>query len=552
MMPNEALGQRLVEAGAITPDQLRIALIEQQRQHQPLGKLLYRLGFASETQIIDSLAGQLSLKRFDARQHANQPNDSIRIPETLARRLHILPLAWDEATSRLTLASAEPHDPLLQQSLVSHLPVHFSLDIFLASESEIEHGLEQLYGHQLSIDSILKEIEGRQLIEVISGDSPAVRLLDALLADAVREQASDLHLEPERASLRIRYRVDGLMRTVRTLHKSTWPALSSRIKVLAGMNIAESRAPQDGHFSERIASRQIDFRVSSQPTIHGENIVLRLLDREKGITPLENLGLNNAELSQLEALLERPDGLLLVTGPTGSGKTTTLYSLLNRLNRDDRHIMTLEDPVEYPLPLIRQTSLSDNIKLDFAGGVRAMLRQDPDILLIGEIRDAETAQMALRAALTGHQVFATLHAASTFSALSRLHELGVSLPMLHGNLSGIIAQRLIRRLCPDCRTFRPATQEEAQRYSLQQIPVAHGCPKCRQQGYLGRIPVLEILSFDSTLDLLLAADSPLPEFIEHARRQGFRRLADKALTLVESGLSTLEAVSRVINLDDRG
>ena len=318
------------------------------------------------------------------------------------------------------------------------------------------------------------------------------------------------------------------------------------------MNIAESRAPQDGHFSERIASRQIDFRVSSQPTIHGENIVLRLLDREKGITPLENLGLNNAELSQLEALLERPDGLLLVTGPTGSGKTTTLYSLLNRLNRDDRHIMTLEDPVEYPLPLIRQTSLSDNIKLDFAGGVRAMLRQDPDILLIGEIRDAETSQMALRAALTGHQVFATLHAASTFSALSRLHELGISLPMLHGNLSGIIAQRLIRRLCPDCRTIRPANQEEAQRYSLQQFPVAHGCPKCRQQGYLGRIPVLEILSFDSTLDLLLAADSPLPEFIQHARRQGFRRLADKALTLVESGLSTLEAVSRVVNLDDRG
>jgi general secretion pathway protein E/type IV pilus assembly protein PilB len=552
MMPNQALGQRLVEAGAITPDQLRIALIEQQRQHQPLGKLLHRLGFASEKGVIDSLSSQLSLKRFDADQHANLPGASTWIPETLARRLHILPLAWDEATSRLTLASAEPHDPLLQQSLVSHLPAHFSLDVLLASESEIEHGLEQLYGHQLSIDSILKEIEGRQLIEVISGDSPAVRLLDALLADAVREQASDLHLEPERASLRIRYRVDGLMRTVRTLHKSTWPALCSRIKVLAGMNIAESRAPQDGHFSERIASRQIDFRVSSQPTIHGENIVLRLLDREKGITPLENLGLTASELSQLAALLERPDGLLLVTGPTGSGKTTTLYSLLNRLNQDDRHIMTLEDPVEYPLPLIRQTSLSDNVKLDFAGGVRAMLRQDPDILLIGEIRDAETAHMALRAALTGHQVFATLHAANTFSALSRLHELGVSLPMLHGNLNGIIAQRLVPRLCPDCRTFRPATEEEAQRYSLQQTPVAHGCPKCRQQGYLGRIPVLEILSFDSTLDLLLAADSPLPEFIQHARQQGFRRLADKALSLVESGLSTLEAVSRVINLDDRG
>lgn len=548
-MPTLALGQHLLQDDAINRDQLRIALIEQQRQHQPLGKLLHRLGFASEARIFDSLARQFSLQRFDAARHSTSAIQVI--PETLARQLHILPLAWDETASRLSLASAEPDAPILRERLAGHLPAHFSLDLVVASESEIEQGIERIYGHQLDIDGILKEMEGRHMIEVISGDSPAVRLLDALLADSVREQASDLHFEPERCSLRIRYRVDGLMRTVRTVHKSTWPALSSRIKVLAGMNIAESRAPQDGHFSARIATRQIDFRVSSQPTIHGENLVLRILDREKGITPLETLGLSEAELVQLKHLLQRPDGLLLVTGPTGSGKTTTLYSLLNRLNCDDKHIMTLEDPVEYPLPLIRQTSLSDNVKLDFAGGVRAMLRQDPDILLIGEIRDAETAKMALRAALTGHQVFATLHAASAISALSRLHELGVSLPMLHGNLNGVIAQRLVRRLCPHCMTLRAANEEEAQRYSLQRIPLAQGCPKCRQQGYAGRIPVLEILNFDPQMALLLAAETPLPQLMKLARENGFRRLADKGLALVASGLSSLEEVSRVINLDDR-
>ncbi len=549
-MNRALLGQRLIAAGLVNEDQLRIALIEQQRNRQPLGTLMHTLGFADEPDICNELSRQLGYERFEPHRHAVSA-DAIRLlPADTARRYRILPIALDAEQRRWRLAMVSPHDPQAQASVRAHTPNGMESEILLAAPGEIEVALDQHYGNTLSIDDILERFEGKGSISPQSGDSPAVRLIDALLADAVRRHASDIHFEPEVASLRIRYRIDGQLETIRILHRSTWAALASRIKVIAGMNIAENRLPQDGHLGLTIAGRSIDFRVASQPTIHGECIVLRILDRQKGIVPLEALGIDPPHQALLARMLSRPDGLLLVTGPTGSGKTTTLYSLLNRVRNDGVNIMTLEDPVEYPLPLLRQSSLSDNIKMDFAEGVRSMLRQDPDIMLIGEIRDADTAAMTLRSALTGHQVFATLHAGSAVAALSRLAEFGISPRMLHGNLTGIVAQRLIRRLCPDCRSERPASSAERALIDRPTLPRASGCPACRQRGYRGRLVVMEILRIDKTLDLLLAADADPPALHAQARAQGYKSLAENALAAVERGETTLEEVARAVDLSE--
>jgi type II secretory ATPase GspE/PulE/Tfp pilus assembly ATPase PilB-like protein len=549
-MNAKLLGQHLLEAGLIDEDQLRIALVEQQKSRQPLGTLIHTLGFADEPGVSDVLSRQLGLERFDPVRHDINPEAIRLLPAETARHHRILPIDFTPGKRQWRLAMSSPSDHLALASVRAHTPAGVDTDILLAAPGEIEQAIDLHYGCALAIDGILEEFEGRGPLSALSGDSPAVRLIDALLADAVRRQASDIHFEPEAASLRIRYRIDGMLETIRVLHRSTWAPLTSRIKVISGMNIAENRLPQDGHLGRPIGGRNIDFRVSSQPTIHGESIVLRILDRQKGIVPLESLGVDDEHQNLLERMLSRPEGLFLVTGPTGSGKTTTLYSLLNRIRNDGVNVMTLEDPVEYPLPLLRQTSLSENVKMDFADGVRSMLRQDPDIMLIGEIRDAETAAMTLRAALTGHQVFATLHAGSAIAALSRLAEFGITPRMLHGNLTGIVAQRLVRRLCPNCRCERPASPAESALLGSPVLPAPGACPSCRQRGYRGRLVLMEVLRIDRALDLLLADAASPPELHSAARKRGFRTLADNALEAVRRGETTLEEVARSVDLSE--
>lgn len=540
-MKLQPIGEQMLKAGLINEDQLRIALLEQRTSGFRLGSQLARLGFAAENDIHDALALQMGLERYNPACHVISREAIHLLPSETARRQHLLPIAVERERRRWRLAMATPQDPGALDCVHRHTPAGLSPEILLASEAEIESALDQHYGYTLAIESILGEFEGSGKLASLHGDSPAVRLVDALLADAVRQHASDLHFAPEKACLRIRYRIDGILRTIRILHKSTWPPLSSRLKILSSMNIAETRAPQDGHFSRQIAGREIDFRVATQPTIHGENLVLRILDRRKGILPLDELGIQERELQLIASMLRRPEGLLLVTGPTGSGKTTTLYSMINQLDTDNVNIVTLEDPVEYPLPRLRQTSLSDNVKLDFASGVRSTLRQDPDILLIGEIRDAETAAMALRATLTGHRVFATLHAGSAITALSRLRELGIDPRQLHGNLSGIVAQRLVRRRCPACRPAAPDAAAQP----------AAACPNCDGSGYRGRIALLEILRIDTQLDMLLAEAASPAKILEAARCRGFANLAENGLQLVRQGLTTREELSRVVDLSEQ-
>ncbi len=557
------LGQILIAQGVISEDQLRIALLEQMKSNQPVGKLLVSLGFISEATLRDALGESLGKKSVDL-SHAIVDPEALRlVPQELAKRHRLLPLDYNRSQHRMTVAIADVNDIVALDKLRSLAHDDLQIETVLAGESEIARAIDQYYGHELSIDGILHEIETGEIdwrsLAATSDEysQPVVRLIDAVLTDAVKRDASDVHFEPEQNFLRIRYRIDGLLRQIRALHKSYWPAMAVRIKVMSNMNIAETRAPQDGRISLNISGRPVDFRVSAQPTIHGENVVLRILDRQKGIVPLDQVGLDDAQLDQLKLMIARPEGIILVTGPTGSGKTTTLYSVLNHINEEGINIMTLEDPVEYPMSMIRQTSVAETAKLDFANGVRSMMRQDPDVILVGEIRDADTAEMAFRAAMTGHQVYSTLHTNSAIGAVPRLLDIGVLPDIMAGNIIGVVAQRLVRKLCPHCKKpYKPEAHETRLLGLADDAPPptlyrASGCEHCEYQGYRGRQAIMELLRMDADLDELVARRATNREIKQAALAKGFRTLAEDGLRRVREGSTSLEEVGRVVDLTER-
>ena len=556
------IGQILISQGILTEDQLRIALLEQMKSKLPIGKLLVNLGFVSEATLRDALSEKLGLQSVDLSQIIIDSQAMKLVPRDFALRHHIFPVALDRERGTLIVALSDTNNLVALDQLRARLRGELELESRLAGDTEISRAIEQYYGHDLSIDGILHEIEtGEVDYQSLAGageqySQPVVRLIAALLADAVGRNASDLHFEPEQNFLRIRYRIDGVLRQIRSLHKTYWPAMAVRIKVLAKMNIAETRAPQDGRISLSLTGRQVDFRVASQATSHGENVVLRILDRQKGIVPLDGLGLESSQLDLLKRLISRPEGIILVTGPTGSGKTTTLYSILNHINSDGLNIMTMEDPVEYPMTLIRQTSVNEAAKMDFANGIRSLMRQDPDVILVGEIRDEETAEMAFRAAMTGHQVYSTLHTNSAVGAFPRLLDTGVTPEVMAGNMIGIIAQRLIRRLCKHCRQPYTATSAECRLLGVKAdrpptVYRAVGCDHCDYQGYRGRLAIMEILKLDVDMDELIARRATAREMQRAAIAKGFRTLADDGARRVLEGTTTLDELMRVVDLTDR-
>ena len=557
------IGELLVAKGVVSEDQVRIALIEQTRRPERLDRVLVRLGFATEGVIRDVLAGALGYESVDLSKALIDAEAVKLIPREAARRYRMVAIARDEASRRLTVATPDPFNVIAMDQVRALLDPGTQIRALLAGEAEIDKAIERFYGYELSVDGILAEIETGEIdhrsLEAESGEyrQPVVRLVNALLSDAVKRGASDVHFEPAQEFLRIRYRIDGVLRQIRSLHRDHWAAIAIRLKVMASMNIAERRAPQDGRISLSVSGRAVDFRVSSLPTTFGENIVLRVLDRQKGIVALDRLGLPGDVLDGLRLMMARPEGIILVTGPTGSGKTTTLYSMLNHLDTEAVNIMTLEDPVEYPMERIRQTSVSEAVRLTFAGGVRSLLRQDPDIILIGEIRDAETAEMAFRAAMTGHQVYSTLHTNSAAGAIARLIEAGVPPGTMAGNIIGVIGQRLVRRLCPACRQPRDPERSERRILGLDSSteapPVyrAAGCPRCEHRGYRGRLALMEVLRFDAGIDELVSRCATTRDIARAARARGFRPLAEDGVRRVLEGLTSLEEVSRVIDLTDR-
>ena len=588
----DPLGVLLLEAGAISEDQARIALTEQSRTGAGFADILTKFGFVTEAIVRDAVGGALGVESVDLGRTVAEAEAMKAVPEAVARRFLAVGLTLEQtadgAPRRLTVAMADPFDVIALDHLRSLLGDRVEIAPLLAGRSDIERFLERAYRHDLSVAGILREIETGEIDPgAASGNAdeysqPIVRLVDVLLTDAVKRGASDIHFEPEAGFLRVRYRIDGVLRQVRSLHRSYWSAIAVRLKVMCGMNIAQTRAPQDGRMTLSVSGHDIDYRVSSLPTAHGENIVLRVLDRGHGIVALDEIGMSAHALAALRRMMERPEGVILVTGPTGSGKTTTLYSILAHLDHEGINIMTLEDPVEYPMTRIRQTSLNEAVKLDFANGVRSLMRQDPDVILVGEIRDADTATMTFRAAMTGHQVYSTLHTNSAIGAIPRLLDIGVAPGVLAGNIIGIVAQRLVRRLCPDCRESAPAPTPSGPpaatggqaRSAGEDPPTGNegtpgggdagrtagaikagwrpfrpvGCPRCDHQGFRGRIALTEVLRFDGVLDALVARRAPAHELLDAARERGFVTLASDAMRRVADGSSTLEEVSRVVDL----
>lgn len=557
------LGDALIGKGVITHDQLNIALTEQKDRNEPLGKILVGLGFATESIMHAALGETLEQETVDLK-HVIPDMEALKlVDDETARKNKVLPLTYDQEEQVLSLAMSDTFNLFTLDRIRVHVGTEIEVQAVLAGETEIANALDQFYGYELSIDGILREIEtGEVDFSSFIGEGeeysqPLVRLVDVMLADAVKRGASDIHFEPEESFLRIRYRIDGVLRQIRSLHKTYWSAIVVRLKVMANLNIAESRAPQDGRISRTITGRVIDFRVSSQPTMHGENIVLRVLDREKGIVPLEKLDLEDDMLAAIKIMMARPEGIILVTGPTGSGKTTTLYSMLNFLSTERVNIMTMEDPVEYPFPMIRQASVNEAAGMGFADGIRAMLRQDPDIILIGEIRDQETAEMAFRAAMTGHQVFSTLHTNSAIGAIPRLLDIGILPDIASGNIIGILAQRLVRKLCVHCKEEYPAEDWERALIGDASTDInvllykAKGCKRCDHQGYKGRTSILEVLSMTPILDEMVANKKTAPDIKSAAIQGGFKTLADNGIRIVLKGVTSLEEVSRVADLTER-
>ena len=556
------LGELMVQQGLISHDQLRIALIEQEQNDLPLGRQLVRLGFVTEAMVRDIVAHTIGHESVDLSTVVADLDALQMVPQDFSRRYHLLPVAYEDASKTMIVAMADMFNVVALDQLRAMLGGQIQLKPVLAAEAQLEEFIDQFYGYELSVDGILREIETGEIdYQSLSAEGdeytqPVVRLVGALLMDAVKRGASDIHFEPEYAFLRIRYRIDGVLQQIRSLHKSYWGGVAVRLKVISGLDIAETRAPQDGRLNMNLCGRPIDFRVSTHPTIHGENIVLRVLDREKSIIPMERMGLRASTLDELRLMMTRPEGILIVTGPTGSGKTTTLYSLLSHQNTEAVNIMTLEDPVEYPVTMMRQTSVAEVNKVDFANGIRSIMRQDPDIILVGEIRDEDTATMAFRAAMTGHQVFSTLHTNSALGAFPRLADIGILPDIMAGNIIGVVAQRLVRVLCPHCKEAHVPNALERKILKLKnndkpQIYKPKGCKQCNQNGYRGRMAIIELLRIDHEMDSLISRRAHLDELQKMALDKGFITLAEDGVRRVLEGYTSVAEVMRVIDLTSR-
>jgi type II secretory ATPase GspE/PulE/Tfp pilus assembly ATPase PilB-like protein len=554
------IGDFLVDQQIITQDQLNIALTEQRNTRQQLGKVLVRLGLVSEQMMRDALSSALGQESVDLSQATVHPDALTLLPISIAKRFHILPIYFDRETNEFTIAIADTFNLGTIDQIQGYLGGSVLIKPLLAGEMEILAAIDTHYGIELSIDSIINEMETgetdpQNLQDNEEFSKPLIRLVDALLTEAVTKGASDIHFNPEGNYLRLRYRIDGVLHEARTLHKKYWPSILVRLKILAELNITETRSPQDGRIALTVSDRNVDFRVSTLPTVHGENVVLRILDSQQSIVPLDKLTLSDNNMHKLRLCLARPEGIILVTGPTGSGKTTTLYSMLNHINSIHTNIMTLEDPVEYPLEIIRQTQINEAANMSFANGIRALLRQDPDVILVGEIRDGETADMALKASMTGHKVFSTLHTNSAVGAIPRLIDMGVKSQLLAGNIVAILGQRLVRKLCNTCKEGIEATETECQILGIpaDNPPIIHharGCAECTK-GYRGRMGIVEVLRVSNELDELIALNANTIEILKMAQKEGYKNMTDDGLLKVTQGLTTLEEVARVVDLTAR-
>ena len=546
------LGELLVAARAITPAQLDEALQEQRRSGGFLGEVLVSMGALSGDELAEALAEEARVPFSPLEDATPDPDAAALIPEELARRGRCVAISAS-AAGRLLVAQSNPFDVVAIDEIQRLVPM--PIDVVCAPVRAVARLLDKAYGPGANgrlkalVEEALASL-GRPFEDEAGETSPIIRLVDTLVEDAVRAGATDLHLEPEELVINVRHRIDGVLRQIDTLPRELQPPIVSRLKVVAGLDIAEQRLPQEGRITRPVGGRPVDFRVSSFPTVFGEKIAVRILEPEKLVRGLADLGLNRRGLTLFQSLLERSRGIVLVTGPTGAGKTTTLYSALNVIGGRARNIMTVEDPVEYEFPAIRQTQVRPRAGLTFATAIRSLLRQDPDVIMIGEIRDPETAQLAVRAALSGVLVFSTLHTQDSAGAVPRLMDMGVEPYLLASTMAGVIAQRLVRLVCPRCKA--PASYPAGTLAKVGLSPADNvafvkgaGCELCGQTGYRGRTGVFEILRIDAAMHDLIGARADSRRIRDTAARSGFKSIRDDALSKAVLGQTTLDEVIRV-------
>jgi|DewCreStandDraft_4_1066084.scaffolds.fasta_scaffold03592_3 type IV pilus assembly protein PilB len=559
------LGELLLEENLVTADQIQKALEEQQKTGEPLGRILVRMGFITEDALFYFIAIQYGMEYVDISNIEIEPSAINVIKKEVAESLNIIPI---EATNdRIVIATSEPDEHLiikLKERVV--LPTD-KIKFIVTSETNMRNALSKYYGsvEKLIEDPKLEEIfKNKEKIEgqedelavedqnITEDSAPVIKLTNAIISEAVKKRASDIHLNPYQKNLVVRYRIDGVLQTQKSPPKHYRDAIISRIKVMSKMDIMEKRAAQDGRIKIKVQNKIIDLRVSVLPSIYGENVVMRILDQEGLMLDLSKLGFEPFELELYKEAIQSPYGLILHTGPTGSGKTTTLYSALSTINDISRNIMTLEDPVEYQLPGIVQIQINHDIGFDFSTALRSVLRQDPNIMMVGEIRDKETADIAIKAALTGHLLFSTLHTNDAPSTVIRLIDMGIDPVYVGSAVRLIVAQRLLRKICPNCKKEYNPTDDELQKIQVKReqiegikVYVGEGCPNCNGSGYRGRVAIYEIMSMTPGISDLVFRKANLNELTDQAIKEGMRTLRGVAIEKWKNGITTIDEIIRV-------
>lgn len=551
------IGELLIAKGLVTAAQVAEALVGQGPSGKRLGVLMVELGMVSERAVTGCLAEQLGLPLIDLRQNEPDPAALAQIPEAMARTLMALPVSV--VNGRLTVAVADPLDPAVTAGLGA--TVTLPLTLAIAAAEDIRRSINNSYRAMSTVESLVGAFEAAESIRqitssntrVVSDDAPVVQMVDIIVAQGVRDRASDIHIEPQSDRLRVRFRIDGALHDVLALPATMGPAVVSRIKILADMNIVERRRPQDGQMVKVVDGRPLDVRIATSPTIWGEKAVLRLLDRTRAHYRLEELGLPTQVLGRFQKALSTPYGMLICAGPTGSGKTTTLYGMLGQMNQTERNITTIEDPVEYVFSSINQIQINEQAGITFAAGLRAILRQDPDVILVGEIRDAETARIAVESALTGHFVLSSIHATDACSALQRFIEMGIEPFLIASTVNGIVSQRLLRRICDQCRgPYEPSVEELAYfKEGGGEIPPqgfthGRGCNFCSRTGFSERVGVFELVVMSNGIKTLLIEGASIDKLRTMAVQEGTQTLRDGGIALIEQGMTTIgEVISSI-------
>jgi type IV pilus assembly protein PilB len=565
------LGELLVQEGLISVAQLEKAVGQQRQEGGRLGEILVRLGMVKEDQMVAVLGKQLNVPYFSLGTGMLKPaiDQGLEqlLPQDFALKNSVLPLS--RTLKSLTVAMADPLDLILIDNL--ERLTNCEINPVIATRSDITKAVEGFYSKSGMLDQAVKEsydisAHGNESVDMDAPDqelsldklvaraeeAPVVKLVDLIIRQAIDERASDIHIEPFKDKISLRYRIDGKLYEIPPPAKHLHMPIISRVKILAKLDIAEKRLPQDGAFLVRIGERPIDIRVSSVPTIYGEKIVMRLLDRSEVVLDLNRLGFDPKQLEPMRKAINAPYGLVFLTGPTGSGKTTTLYAILSEIKSPSKNIVTIEDPVEYKLEGINQVQIKPEIGLTFAAALRSFLRQDPDIMLVGEVRDLETAQICIRSAFTGHLVLSTLHTNDAPTAVSRLMDIGIEPYMLAPSLLAVIAQRLVRRLCPDCKEAYEPSKEQIANMNLKAelIYRAKGCAKCNNTGYRGRACIAEVMLVNDKIRDLINQRASFQQIREAAKAHGMQSLYEAGLKKVEDGVTSLEdAISVTLGVE---